>query len=652
MYYNQCMEKGAINISANSTILPEAVLSNFFDSPISLFWKLYRSVESFWQAIKFPEWSEERDKVSRMTWWEAKNYIKKAWIHPDVLILNWEQIIAWSERHKELMKIALEAKFSHPALAKILQDTWDADITHILVDSSWKEHTDSLSMPRDVFCGFIKAIRQDLKNKTLNVPLSEAMLIRSKHAVLPIKRVKWVLNQILGDDSDEANKDSAIQWWVDRFLSIMKNRDKGILDLLSEMGIDLSEIFWIYWDVLLSRETVGSELSPELKGFYLDSKYNEVGSSKISSRGRGYYFNLNWFSKIQRWEKRSKPYHEIEPKVFYNEILEYFEKVANLVVSFQRIDENRTKNSLLFLLDHFRNILLFLRFQVLIFDDSENIRRILWSDNSENRLTLSWGKDSVDNLVESGFIWVTGDYSAAELDVLILQVEKLYLDTLFKKKGNLISSDDCLWVKRIIKSLEQKMIWINQRFSSSRTFLTRIILNTLRTFREADNPIKSLYAAMNFIATNDYQLRTLSDIQVVGIPYGSIEIPYIVKSLLEEIYPEKKGSIYIDFLVMPPLNYRWCKPFSMKEWDLKSSNIILVDDNISTGNTIIYAQGLLAHYAETFFHMVVEWTTSVNSVSVSVYDTICGFVPQMRGSTVYKNRLWQKLRNRWIIGRL
>lgn len=67
-----------------------------------------------------------------------------------------------------------------------------------------------------------------------------------------------------------------------------------------------------------------------------------------------------------------------------------------------------------------------------------------------------------------------------------------------------------------------------------------------------------------------------------------MEIPYILKNLLKQIYPDK--TVYIDFLIMPPLSYRGLKPFSLKENDLKSSNVILVDDNINSGNTTLYAQ--------------------------------------------------------------
>lgn len=74
-------------------------------------------------------------------------------------------------------------------------------------------------------------------------------------------------------------------------------------------------------------------------------------------------------------------------------------------------------------------------------------------------------------------------------------------------------------VVEVIELLQSTMLGISKEFSAYKKFFSKLIVNTFRTSREADNPIKSIYAALNFIATNDYELRQLPDIQIVGIPY-------------------------------------------------------------------------------------------------------------------------------------
>gem|GEM_PF-5404494 len=94
------------------------------------------------------------------------------------------------------------------------------------------------------------------------------------------------------------------------------------------------------------------------------------------------------------------------------------------------------------------------------------------------------------------------------------------------------------------------------KFGNGKKFISRFLLNTLRVSREADNPLRTLYSSLNFITSNEQELERLEDIQILGLMYGGIEIPYILKLLFSRIDQYIGKDIFIDFMVQPSYNTR------------------------------------------------------------------------------------------------
>lgn len=152
-----------VNVDSRSEDPVVGMLSNFAETPIELDGEWYASVEAFWQAIKFPEGSAEREQVAQMTAPNAKR--AGAAVETPLNIEYGGKLIAHgSPQHHYLARRALGAKFEqHEAAREALLETGDRELTHVLYDSDGNLIPDSWSLPARVFTSHLVEIRDELK---------------------------------------------------------------------------------------------------------------------------------------------------------------------------------------------------------------------------------------------------------------------------------------------------------------------------------------------------------------------------------------------------------------------------------------------------------------------------------------------------------
>lgn len=157
--------KDVINIGLKAETETERMLSNFAHAPFDLDGKHYGSVEGFWQSLKFPEDSEEREEVANLIGGKAKRAGKKV---GEVVEIEYqgERIKVGSSGHHELMKKAIKAKLEqNPNILKLLLDTGDKKITHIFKAPDGKVLPDSKAIPGKIFSQILMDLREEFKKE-------------------------------------------------------------------------------------------------------------------------------------------------------------------------------------------------------------------------------------------------------------------------------------------------------------------------------------------------------------------------------------------------------------------------------------------------------------------------------------------------------
>lgn len=628
--------RNTINIDSISPQVEGRVFSNLFESPFTLDGFIYRSVESFWQSIKYPEWSLERSKVASMEWSLAKSeWRKKKGITS--IVYQWIHIWVGTNEHQQLLKRALLAKFiQNPELAKMLVDTGNIDFTHVLMRNGVKI-PESQTIPSSIFCQFLEEIRSILlRENAFEKPSIESQaLIVSKSFSTQIRMMQrefWTIleNQDMGF-SDGFSEDK-MKEKQSNLENLLKKRDLWYLRLLRSHGVDIMELFWAYGDVIISNQDV-SVLPQDscIRSLIENSLYSQKWASGFSSHWLWYYFNFPGFSESKKvMNHETKSQYSLNIPVYYNQVLQYALWAINALKEFSQ-SESLWSVYKLFILDHLKNILLFLKGQWLCFLDAENLTRVM----AMKQAPREWlGRNYIDDLSDifpSKFSFAEKKNTLHQFDETILFIVQEYYNTIAWWKTP-IQISNIENIENLIQKMINSVQWditasVQALGVNSKTLCTRLILNTVRVFREADNPLRNYYACMNFLGAHKYDLNTLDSLQIIGIPYGWIEIPYVLKFLLEKECPHLRGKVYIDYLVFPPYSYRGKLPFSLKDDEIHSSNIILTDDNVNSWNTLMYAQWILTPVSENFYKLVVDGSYDLNQVSVSVMDTIAGFIP-------------------------
>ncbi|OGC55977.1 hypothetical protein A2797_01250 [candidate division WWE3 bacterium RIFCSPHIGHO2_01_FULL_48_15] len=162
--FNPEVEKSeaVVNISSSGETETERLISNFAHTPFDLDGKHYQSVEGFWQGLKFPEGSKEREEASQLFGVKAKKMGKRA---GEVAEIEYQggRIKTGSSEHHELMKRAIQAKLDqNPEVLELLLATGDAKITHVLKRADGTPLPDSKTIPGETFAQILMDLRKEL----------------------------------------------------------------------------------------------------------------------------------------------------------------------------------------------------------------------------------------------------------------------------------------------------------------------------------------------------------------------------------------------------------------------------------------------------------------------------------------------------------
>jgi len=143
-------------------------LSNLYPSPFKLDGVEYASVEAFWMSIKYPENSQRREEVRKLSGVAAK-LAGKGMENIATIQYLWKDIQVGSEEHHALLKRAIRAKLeNNPKILKTLLDTWDTKLVHIVftrhIDKKYILH-DSKTIPWEKFAQIYMELRDELRDK-------------------------------------------------------------------------------------------------------------------------------------------------------------------------------------------------------------------------------------------------------------------------------------------------------------------------------------------------------------------------------------------------------------------------------------------------------------------------------------------------------
>jgi hypothetical protein len=119
------------------------------------------SVEGFWQGLKFPEGSSERERVFALWGLEAKR--AGASVPPEeTIVFCGERVRLGSAEHHALAEKAMRAKLEQNAeVRRALLETAGLVLTHELVDESGGPVPDSRTLPAAVFCAIWTKLRAE-----------------------------------------------------------------------------------------------------------------------------------------------------------------------------------------------------------------------------------------------------------------------------------------------------------------------------------------------------------------------------------------------------------------------------------------------------------------------------------------------------------
>jgi predicted NAD-dependent protein-ADP-ribosyltransferase YbiA (DUF1768 family) len=152
-----------INIGSRGGTDLERNLSNFADTPFSLWGEDYASVEAFWQSLKFPKISDRR-RVAKLTGIEAKRAGREA-PKSNTLIWQGSTIQVGSPEHHQLMRIAIKAKLKQNRnILRMLLASGTEPITHILKDKEGNTLPDSRTIPGMVLSQIIMDLRKEFRH--------------------------------------------------------------------------------------------------------------------------------------------------------------------------------------------------------------------------------------------------------------------------------------------------------------------------------------------------------------------------------------------------------------------------------------------------------------------------------------------------------
>ncbi len=159
------IERDIVTIGLKGETETERMLSNFAHTPFELDGVHYESVEAFWQSIKFPEGSKDRVKTAGLVGGTAKKAGKLTRDREEIQYQG-QTIEVGSPEHHELMKRAIRAKLErNPEALKLLLDTGEKQITHVLKTPDGRILPDSKTIPGAVFSQILMNLREEFRQQ-------------------------------------------------------------------------------------------------------------------------------------------------------------------------------------------------------------------------------------------------------------------------------------------------------------------------------------------------------------------------------------------------------------------------------------------------------------------------------------------------------
>ena len=154
-----------LNIASYSDDWRARLLSTFAHTPFALTCGTReircKSVEGFWQGLKFPEGSGERERVFALWGLEAKRAGASA-PPDDTIEFCGERVQLGSAAHHALAEKAMRAKLEQNAeVRRALVETAGLALTHELVDEEGATVPDSRTLPAAVFCAIWMKLRDE-----------------------------------------------------------------------------------------------------------------------------------------------------------------------------------------------------------------------------------------------------------------------------------------------------------------------------------------------------------------------------------------------------------------------------------------------------------------------------------------------------------
>jgi len=144
-----------INVTSRSTDPAHRLISNFAATPFELDGQSYRSVESFWQGLKFA--GTERRRVAEMEGPAAWHVGEKQGYGPTVRYHD-REVVVGTRDHWDLMAAACSAKFEQNADARVaLLATNDRPLTH-------RTRRDSKAIPGVIMADIWMRVRARLRD--------------------------------------------------------------------------------------------------------------------------------------------------------------------------------------------------------------------------------------------------------------------------------------------------------------------------------------------------------------------------------------------------------------------------------------------------------------------------------------------------------
>jgi hypothetical protein len=163
-----------LNIASYSDDWRSRLLSTFAHTPFML--RSDRepihcaSVEGFWQGLKWPESSAERERVFTLWGLEAKLASQGS---PSTTHVRYQgrDIAMGSPEHHGLARLAIRAKLEqNPEVQRAVEASAGLTFTHILVDENGTPYPDSLTLPAAVFCQIWTELRDEWLSRNRREP--------------------------------------------------------------------------------------------------------------------------------------------------------------------------------------------------------------------------------------------------------------------------------------------------------------------------------------------------------------------------------------------------------------------------------------------------------------------------------------------------